>query len=390
MSSSSRRRTRSAGSSDAHPRGEAKGKGKRKAGSSSTPAVKRPRNTVAGLLGALSEQATCAVCKEVNLPIFQCHEGHVVCGSCKKHLARPLKCPTCRSSMPESNRNRALEAMAERLKTVPCQWAKHGCDEMFFKHRTDDADKHARVCKHRAVVCPIDGCGEEVALSAFEQHAREVHGATPLEPARVGRAASFTLPAVASLRDRSGPMLFVRGGDASQTAVIAAAVAGSRRTIECIAPFASGRVCFRATAGDYGVSAPAARAFGAEESMVYPLGGPADAELAVRLEAETKAAAGPAGTLEACWAFGEPAWAGGGGHLATKLACPQPFQAVATALHVLILDSGGCVWACGDNECGQLGLGDKDERTTPTKVPSLTGVQAVAAGVSHSLALDSE
>jgi alpha-tubulin suppressor-like RCC1 family protein len=36
---------------------------------------------------------------------------------------------------------------------------------------------------------------------------------------------------------------------------------------------------------------------------------------------------------------------------------------------------------------GQLGLGDTEERLTPTKVEGLPKVKAVAAGYGHSLAL---
>jgi alpha-tubulin suppressor-like RCC1 family protein len=45
------------------------------------------------------------------------------------------------------------------------------------------------------------------------------------------------------------------------------------------------------------------------------------------------------------------------------------------------------VYAWGWNEHGQLGLGDTAVRLTPTKVPGLSAVKAIAAGFSHSLAL---
>ena len=55
--------------------------------------------------------------------------------------------------------------------------------------------------------------------------------------------------------------------------------------------------------------------------------------------------------------------------------------------HSLALTKSGEVYAWGLNESGQLGLGDKEDRFTPTKVPGLPRVKAIAAGLEHSLAL---
>jgi alpha-tubulin suppressor-like RCC1 family protein len=41
----------------------------------------------------------------------------------------------------------------------------------------------------------------------------------------------------------------------------------------------------------------------------------------------------------------------------------------------------------GDNDYGQLGLGDREVRLTPTKVEGLPKVKAIAAGGGYSLAL---
>jgi alpha-tubulin suppressor-like RCC1 family protein len=56
-------------------------------------------------------------------------------------------------------------------------------------------------------------------------------------------------------------------------------------------------------------------------------------------------------------------------------------------IFALALTESGEVYAWGQNERGQLGLGDREDRLTPTKVPGLTGIKAIAAGHSHSLAL---
>ena len=53
----------------------------------------------------------------------------------------------------------------------------------------------------------------------------------------------------------------------------------------------------------------------------------------------------------------------------------------------MALKSDGTVWAWGLNENGQLGDGTTLNRNAPVQVLGLTGVVAIAAGPSHSLAL---
>ena len=62
--------------------------------------------------------------------------------------------------------------------------------------------------------------------------------------------------------------------------------------------------------------------------------------------------------------------------------------AAAGSSHLVVLLQDGTVWAWGDNSQGQLGNGTFDAgQATPTQVQGLSGVVAVAAGDSHSLAL---
>jgi alpha-tubulin suppressor-like RCC1 family protein len=55
--------------------------------------------------------------------------------------------------------------------------------------------------------------------------------------------------------------------------------------------------------------------------------------------------------------------------------------------HSLVVRSDGTVWASGDNLDGQLGDGTTNDHPSPVQVPGLSGVKAVAAGAFHSLAV---
>ncbi len=58
--------------------------------------------------------------------------------------------------------------------------------------------------------------------------------------------------------------------------------------------------------------------------------------------------------------------------------------------HTLMVGDDGSVWAWGQNDYGQLGLGDNTERLIPVKIEGLSNITAVAVGDNHSLALDQD
>lgn len=63
-------------------------------------------------------------------------------------------------------------------------------------------------------------------------------------------------------------------------------------------------------------------------------------------------------------------------------------QVSAGARHTLFLDKRGMVYACGENEYGQLGMSVRDGEPTPTQLPNFNGSAAmIAAGFKHSLVL---
>ena len=84
------------------------------------------------------------------------------------------------------------------------------------------------------------------------------------------------------------------------------------------------------------------------------------------------------------WRFQDPAGP-------RELALPRPATAVAMGdFHALALTDEGRVWSWGDNDSGQLGLGDLEIRDMPTEVSGLSGVIAVAASPGKSFALDDQ
>ena len=72
------------------------------------------RSREAALVSGLREELECPVCRAgVQGQVFQCHEGHVMCGPCRSRLRT---CPVCRTSLGRILiRNRALERLARLI-----------------------------------------------------------------------------------------------------------------------------------------------------------------------------------------------------------------------------------------------------------------------------------
>jgi len=100
------------------------------------------------------------------------------------------------------------------------------------------------------------------------------------------------------------------------------------------------------------------------------------------------------------WTFGDNTFGqlGVGDPFATEVwnsDIPQPIPGItavdvsAGGYHTLILDTEGNVWAFGNNDHGQLGLGDTIIRYIPVKVPNLKAIK-ISAGYDFSLVIDTE
>ena len=59
--------------------------------------------------------------------------------------------------------------------------------------------------------------------------------------------------------------------------------------------------------------------------------------------------------------------------------------------HTIILKNNGTLWGCGDNQYGQLGLGDKTNRNTFTQITTNTNnIKSVYCGMGHTLILKND
>ena len=67
-----------------------------------------------------------------------------------------------------------------------------------------------------------------------------------------------------------------------------------------------------------------------------------------------------------------------------------PNNISVASVHTLLLNIHKEVYVCGDNNAGQLGLGDYSNKNTPTKNDFLQDIVQVAAGYNHSLVLSED
>ena len=75
---------------------------------------------------------------------------------------------------------------------------------------------------------------------------------------------------------------------------------------------------------------------------------------------------------------------------ATKIETfPSKICTVSTGLNdSLFLDTNGCVWSCGFNLFGELGVGDHNKRYSPVKITTLPTTKAIGSGYQSSYFLD--
>eukprot|EP01066_Platyproteum_vivax_P007919 Platyproteum_vivax@DN3217_c0_g1_i1.p1 len=117
------------------------------------------------------ELLECSVCCDyMQIPIYQCKEGHTLCNDCK---AKIRSCPTCRSEDVDI-RCRVLERMAESLHEVNCRFASYGCSSRL---KYTEKNEHELKCIHRPFEClhVSDGCSFEGSADELVSHLVYVH-----------------------------------------------------------------------------------------------------------------------------------------------------------------------------------------------------------------------
>ena len=152
-------------------------KKKQKLDSSPDITSKASQPTVSGDISETLSLFECCVCLEYIIPpILQCRNSHVFCQSCRKKFTSPVKCPTCRVPIPQTeSRNHSLEQIARSLRLpFPCKYKTNGCDVTSL---LTNLPKHEKRCGYGPYVCP-DGNGkcdwsgsrEEVAQHLIDEH----------------------------------------------------------------------------------------------------------------------------------------------------------------------------------------------------------------------------
>ncbi|CAE8583946.1 unnamed protein product [Polarella glacialis] len=113
----------------------------------------------------------CPICFEpMTGHIFQCNEGHPICGEClRKTKARHGNCPSCRGTFPTKDmRNRGMEQLTEHV-SFDCRF---GCGTTW---RPSELSRHVRNCKFRQVKCPVKDCSCKCTLFDLQKHLEDRH-----------------------------------------------------------------------------------------------------------------------------------------------------------------------------------------------------------------------
>ena len=122
---------------------------------------------------------TCPICFDLlREEIFQCTEGHVICGSCKGSLpsarGRPQgACPECRKPMGDI-RNRGMEGILARSR-MPCRFHERGCPMVGVK---GERSEHEPACEFdpEKRPCPLASCSHRCKPEDMWEHLSDAHG----------------------------------------------------------------------------------------------------------------------------------------------------------------------------------------------------------------------
>ena len=113
-----------------------------------------------------AEGLECPIC--LTLPegeVHQCNEGHCYCVRCWDRLSEPRRCPECRRSIPQANRNRAAERAIAAL-----AWS---CEHCGVATTRGAKASHLAACPKVPTACAAAAAGCSWAGVMSEQEAHE-------------------------------------------------------------------------------------------------------------------------------------------------------------------------------------------------------------------------
>ncbi|CAL8133609.1 unnamed protein product [Orchesella dallaii] len=132
------------------------------------------------ILDLARDHLQCPVCLDTcrTKPIYQCQNGHTICGGCIQRLS---VCPLCRSLLGRDKiRNRALEMLMDHLE-VTCPNHEKGCTTIL---KTTEVKEHLLSCVYgKFVICPslgFEDCKEKVCYENLYDHVLAEHNITSL------------------------------------------------------------------------------------------------------------------------------------------------------------------------------------------------------------------
>eukprot|EP01083_Nonionella_stella_P079519 218248_1 len=124
---------------------------------------------------ALLELLECPICLlRMSAPIYQCVDGHVLCGDCRERIVQPRRCPQCRRSLGHQRARFAERALG--VFEFPCNNSAFGCPEFV---RVSMRTSHLAACDYAPLACPHDpdNCQWQGSLSQVVGHVRVDHDA---------------------------------------------------------------------------------------------------------------------------------------------------------------------------------------------------------------------
>lgn len=122
----------------------------------------------------------CPQCNNLmSLPIYQCEDGHSICGKCanNKQFSTCVICSSSKTSVRSIQLEQIIESMKHKLK-VDCSFKYKGCT---YKVKSIDKSKHENECRYNRhkcegkkflnLTCPWNGSYDDIVEHFRNEHA---------------------------------------------------------------------------------------------------------------------------------------------------------------------------------------------------------------------------